>query len=147
MLTPRVRVRDDDHCNDRILGNPVILDENFNGPWGPMGDNPPPGWDIISISSKAWDYNDWHRWSWWAFGGYSARVYYTPDEDQDEELISPEIDISGYSTVEINWEMYHYDYYAQASLEVDYRLDGGAELLPWSTGSTMKTGAQATNTL
>jgi hypothetical protein len=133
---PRVRVRDDDHCNDRILGEPIVLDEDFNGRWGPMGDNPPPGWTIESHSTKAWDYNDWHRYYWYAFGGYSARVYYTPDEDQDEELISPNVDVSSYSTVTVTFDMYRYDYYNQADFDVDYRLDSGSWTNAKSYGGT-----------
>jgi hypothetical protein len=136
-VQPRVRVKDDDHCNDRILGTPVILDENFDSGWGPYGDNPPAGWTIESYASKAWDYNDWHRYYFSGLGMYTARVYYTPDEDQDEELISPEIDVSGSSTVNFAWDQYYYNYYGTGQADVDYRLDGGSwvNIESWTTST------------
>ncbi len=132
-MQPRVRVRDDDHCRDQILGIPMVLDENFDGSWGPYGDNPPPGWTIEDHALQPWDYNDWHRYSYSTSypsgtGTYAARVYYSPVENQDEWLITPSIDVSGYSSVTLGYTFYYYDY---SSTTVDYgyvdvSFDGGA---------------------
>jgi hypothetical protein len=127
-VTPSVRVRDDDHCHDVILGDPIEYLEDFNGPWGTYGNNPPPGWTIKDIT---WDNNDWHRYYYSSLGSYNARVYYYPYELMDEELISEEIDITGYSTVNINWDQRFYGSTSyDHQIEIDYRLDGG----PWING-------------
>jgi hypothetical protein len=139
---PRVRVRDDDHCNDRILGSPLLYDMNFDSGWGIYGDNPPPGWTIEDKAPPpptVWDYNDWHRYYFSSgypggTGSYAARVYYYPIEDQDEELITPSIDVSGYSSVTLEYDFYYND---RTTARTDYgyvdvRFDGGA----WSNVKT-----------
>jgi hypothetical protein len=133
---PTVRVRDDDHCIDRVLGEPFYYDENFNRGWGVYGDNPPTDWTILDLGAPppaAWDYNDWHRYMFYSSypggtGTYAARVYYYPEEDQDEELITPSIDVSGYSTVDVNYATYYNDM-TTSTMDygyVDVRFDGGS---------------------
>jgi hypothetical protein len=137
---PRVRVRDDDHCNDRILGDPLFLDQDFNR-WGPYGDNPPTGWTIedYGVAPTVWDYNDWHRYYFSSgypggTGTYAARVYYFPLESQDEELITPSLDVSSYSSVSLSYRHYYND---RTTARTDYgyvdvRFDGGS----WSNVQT-----------
>jgi hypothetical protein len=138
---PEVRVKDDDHCVDRILGKPLLYDQNFNTGWGIYGNNPPPDWKIIDdgFLPKTWDYNDWHRYYYstgypGGDGTYAARVYYYPIENQDEELITPSIDVAGYSSVTLKFVHYYNDM-TTARMDygdVDVAFDGGS----WTTKKT-----------
>jgi hypothetical protein len=116
--------------------NPVIYDQNFDTGWGIYGDNPPTDWIIEDHATPPpvnWDYNDWHRYFFYSSypGGtntYAARVYYYPEEDQDEELITPSIDISGYSSVTLEYATYYNDM-TTTTMDygyVDVRFDGGS---------------------
>jgi hypothetical protein len=132
---PKVYVRDDDHCNDVMIGNVLEYFQNFNSGWGMYGNNPPSGWTIIDngFMPQVWDYNDWHRYTYSGYrptggSGAYARVWYYPIEDQDEELISPDVDISGVNPVTLEWDNYFWhlsDDYGY----VDVSFDGGSS---WS---------------
>ncbi|MBE3123139.1 MAG: choice-of-anchor J domain-containing protein [Thermoplasmata archaeon] len=85
------------------------IDNFFLGTlWGPMGDIPPAGWTILDYGSipGTWNNNDWHRYA--AFGGYVARVYYSPVEQQDEWLITPTIDCTALAQVTLSFNHYFY---------------------------------------
>ena len=86
---------DDSTYIERIQKTSYLF-ENFNGDWGPNGDNPPSGWTILDYGDEAiptWNGNDWNRYSYWS--GYVARVNYTPVEHSDEWLITPAVDLTG----------------------------------------------------
>ncbi|RKX22619.1 MAG: hypothetical protein DRP45_11215, partial [Candidatus Zixiibacteriota bacterium] len=70
---------------------------------------------------------------------YLARVYYSPIENQDEWLITPELDLSGYTTLTLQFWHYYYDYYYDDTDTgfVDVSTDGGSS---W-TNLTYFTGA------
>ncbi len=91
----------------------TLLDENFEGAWGPYGDNPPSGWTIEDHGSVpgTWDENDWYKYDKGGSYGYVARVYYSPVEDQDEWLITPSFDLNdGYTGVTLEYDHYFYEY-------------------------------------
>lgn len=93
-----------------------LLSENFEGTWGPYGNNPPVGWTIEDHGSSpgTWNENDWYKFA--KGGAYVnvARVYYFPVENQDEWLISPAFDISSELTsVNLEFDHYFYEYSAE----------------------------------
>jgi hypothetical protein len=104
-----------------------ILNENFDGVWGPNGDVPPAGWAITTNETipVTWDNNNWHKYS---YGGSQlnvARVYYSPVRYQNESLISPSLDCSALSSVTLKFWHYFY-YYSTASYGwVEGSTDGG----------------------
>ena len=74
----------------------TILWEDFEGTWGPYGDNPPAGWTIIDNGTESppvWNQNDWYNYDNGGTQGHVARVYYSPIENQDEWLITPTLNI------------------------------------------------------
>ncbi|MBU1941090.1 MAG: choice-of-anchor J domain-containing protein, partial [Candidatus Thermoplasmatota archaeon] len=94
---------------------PGGVSEDFNGAWGPYGDNPPTGWTIIDLGSQSppvWDTNDWHKYYYSTFGSDCARVYYTPSpyEQMDEWLITPTVDCSSMTEVSLLFRQYFYFY-------------------------------------
>ncbi|MCP4663731.1 MAG: hypothetical protein GY856_50750 [bacterium] len=102
--------------------------EDFEGAWGPMGDNPPTGWTIIDNGDGAdgWNNNDWHNYD--NSGDQVARAYWSPVENQDEDLITPVMDLSAMPTVTLEY-WYNYQDYSTDSTDwgyVDLSLDGGS---------------------
>jgi len=108
----------------------VALYEDFEGSWGPYGDNPPAGWTILDYgdeSPPAWNNNDWNLYT-YSGQGNIARVYWSPVENQDEWLISPTIDCTGMNNVYL--EFWHYfNWYSAGSDEHGYvegSIDNGS---------------------
>ncbi len=105
-------------------GTFTLVNENFEGTWGPTGSTPPTGWSIIDNGSqnpKVWDNNDWHKYS--KGGTYLnvARVNYTPVENSDEWLITPAFDLpAGATTANLEFDHYYNDYNATDTAYVDY---------------------------
>ncbi|HPR65213.1 MAG TPA: proprotein convertase P-domain-containing protein [Thermoanaerobaculia bacterium] len=95
--------------------------EDFEGSWGPQGDNPPAGWTIEDHGSLAdgWNNNDWYNYAKGGSYGQVARVYYYPLENQNEWLISPAFDIPG-TVTSVNLEYDHYFYVYSAPGEDGY---------------------------
>ena len=88
------------------IGTPLVT-EDFET-WGPYGDVPPAGWTILDFGDDPtpdWDGNDWYRYSYQ--GSYTARVYYSPVENQDEWLISPTINCSGITGTALSFDSYY----------------------------------------
>jgi len=109
----------------------ILIDENFNEDWGPYGDNPPPGWQIIDEGNenpKVWNENDWHRYL-YSTGNYTARVYWSPIEQQREYLISPSFDLSS----SLSCSLYFWFNYQDYSVD---QTDTGYVLLSLDGGST-----------
>jgi hypothetical protein len=111
-----VTIQEDDGVNPVN----VVFSEDFEGTWGPYGDNPPAGWTIIdngdyTYPPEAWDNNDWHKYVQW--GDTTARVYYysaTGSEVMNEWLISPAMDFSptsttSYDQILLKFKHYYYD--------------------------------------
>jgi hypothetical protein len=95
-------------------GSTILFTEDFDG----AGSFPNP-----------WDNNDWHNYYYSTWGSNIARVYYSPVENQDEELISPSIDVSAYagSSVDLEYKTYYNDYTGTTDAGyVDVSFDGGA---------------------
>ena len=83
----------------------IPFTEDFDGAWGPYGDNPPACWTIIDNgdeSPPAWNDNDWHRYSAktqaltqrWAEYEKLAQRYRTKDAVKqaiEDGVISPEV--------------------------------------------------------
>lgn len=78
----------------------ALVSEDFEGSWGPMGDNPPTGWTILDTNYPSpWDENDWFQYNDYDFGNI-ARMNVYPTETQNEWLISPSMDMSaGYDQI------------------------------------------------
>ncbi len=76
-----------------IADGSQLMNQDFEGSWGPYGNNPPADWGIQHFLVKKWDNNDWHQSN--AVGwGNMARVFFSPIEQQNEWLQSPPIDLS-----------------------------------------------------
>ena len=57
----------------------ILLIEDFDGDWGPYGDNPPPDWTIINeVEPDPPNGNDWSRFNYTTWGVTVARVNHTP---------------------------------------------------------------------
>ncbi|MEW5764230.1 MAG: IPT/TIG domain-containing protein [Acidobacteriota bacterium] len=107
----------------------TLVDEDFNGAWGTYGSNPPPGWTILDGGDEAtptWNANDWHKYYRADGYGYAARVYWSPLEHQDEELITPPFDIpstAGAVNLEFDHFFNHWDTASYETCTVRYRSD------------------------
>ncbi len=92
----------------------TLLNENFEGTWGPYGDVPPAGWTILDYGDeavKAWNLNDWHKFAKGGIYGNVARVYYTPLENQNEWLMTPTFNIPATATsVDLEFDHYFREY-------------------------------------
>jgi len=80
---------DESVCVTKILG------EDFNGSWGPWGNNPPSGWTISDYGSqdpKVWDTNDWYLHPNGTYGN-SALIMFEPTEQSNDWLVSPVFEI------------------------------------------------------
>lgn len=90
-----------------------ILFENFNGDWGPYGNNPPRDWTILDYGSEnpqVWNENDWYKFQNGSYG-YSAKVSYYPPENQLEYLISSSFNIpSTLTSVTLDYDHYFAPY-------------------------------------
>ncbi|HPR62775.1 MAG TPA: proprotein convertase P-domain-containing protein [Thermoanaerobaculia bacterium] len=110
-----------------IPGGFSLLSENFEGVWGPYGNNPPAGWTIEDHGSQTpavWDNNDWHNYAKGGAYGAVARVYYSPTETQNEYLITPAFDIPwDATTVSLQFDHYYQDWDTQDFGYVDYSSD------------------------
>ncbi|MCD4750824.1 MAG: S8 family serine peptidase [Thermoanaerobaculales bacterium] len=110
-----------------IVGNFTLLSEDFDGSWGPDGDNPPNGWAILDFGNEdpaTWNANDWYRYDKGDQWGYVARVYYSPIEDQDEHLITPSFSVPGAATgVDLIYDHYFHAYSTDDSGAVDINSD------------------------
>ncbi|HPR64470.1 MAG TPA: proprotein convertase P-domain-containing protein [Thermoanaerobaculia bacterium] len=104
-----------------LFGGGSLLNEDFEGSWGPAGDNPPAGWTIEDHGSipGTWNNNDWYNYAKGGSYGAVVRVYYSPVEDQDEWLISPAFDIPAAAT-SVDLEYDHYFYVFSAPGEDGY---------------------------
>ena len=74
----------------------TLLYEDFNGSWGPFGDNPPAGWTIINeYGPDPPNENDWSRWDYSTWPDTVARAYENQnDETANEWFISPTLSFS-----------------------------------------------------
>jgi len=92
----------------------TLLDENFEGTWGPYGNVPPTGWTITDGGDeavKSWNTNDWYKYAKGGAYGNVARVYYQPVENQDEMLDSPTFTIpAGAVTANLEFDHFFYEY-------------------------------------
>jgi hypothetical protein len=97
-----------------VGGGPfTLLDENFEGTWGPTGSTPPTGWTIEDYGSVpgTWNNNDWHKYSHGGTYLNVARVYYSPVENQDDWLITPAFNLpAGATTAALEFDHYFYVY-------------------------------------
>ena len=105
-----IAVQEDDGINPVN----VVFSEDFEGTWGPYGDNPPTGWTIIDNGdydySVSWDNNDWHKYYYSTWTDTVARIYYLPAERQNEWLISPAMDLStGADQILLKFKHYYND--------------------------------------
>jgi len=74
----------------------TLLYEDFNGPWGPFGNNPPAGWAIINeIQPDPPNANDWSRWYYSTWPDTVALAYDNYNsQTANEWLISPTLSFS-----------------------------------------------------
>ncbi|MBD3285705.1 T9SS type A sorting domain-containing protein [candidate division WOR-3 bacterium] len=114
-----------------LSAQPVtIFEENFGGTWDVY--SPPSGWTILedggppSGPQTDWDNGDWGYY-------YSSNgvpiMYWCCDDysrNQTDEFISPNIDCSGYSQVEIQFEHYYSYWGGGYDARVMGSDDGGA---------------------
>jgi len=74
----------------------TLLYEDFNGPWGPFGNNPPAGWTIINeVVPDPPNANDWSRWYYSTWPDTVALAYDNYNsQTANEWLISPTLSFS-----------------------------------------------------
>ncbi|UCE65243.1 MAG: choice-of-anchor J domain-containing protein [Candidatus Zixiibacteriota bacterium] len=74
----------------------TLLYEDFNGVWGPYGNNPPAGWTIINeVSPDPPNNNDWNRWLYSTWPDTVASAYDNAnDQTANEWLITPTLSFS-----------------------------------------------------
>lgn len=130
-----------DYCpytnGDETVCVTPILGENFDESWGTYGNNPPPGWTILDFGDedpKAWNTNDWYRFLNGTYG-YSARIHYSPVENQSDELRSPTFDIpSTMTSASLDFDHYFHVYLAGNATGKVWLYDGS-----WHTLATYTT--------
>lgn len=73
------------------ISNDTLLYEDFNGVWGPFGNQPPAGWHIINeVIPDPPNDNDWGRWYYSTWPDMVARAYDNfNNETANEWLITP----------------------------------------------------------
>jgi hypothetical protein len=87
----------------------LVLGQNFDGSWGPYGNNPPSGWSILDVHVARWDDNDWHQTNAPGWGNI-AHVFWSPIEHQSEFLKSPIIDLTADSiTITLSLKQWYDD--------------------------------------
>jgi hypothetical protein len=84
------------YLDEPFVGGDVtdtLLYEDFNGVWGPYGNQPPQGWDIINeVIPDGPNNNDWGRWYYSTWPETVARAYDNEnDETANEWLITPQL--------------------------------------------------------
>ncbi|MEO0097960.1 MAG: S8 family serine peptidase [candidate division WOR-3 bacterium] len=87
---------------------PPFYAEDFDGDWGPYGDNPPFGWRIGAGGSESppvWNTNDWHKGR--KNGRWGAMISDEILEVNNDTLISPVINCATANSV---WLSYFNDY-------------------------------------
>ena len=74
----------------------TLLYEDFNGVWGPFGNNPPAGWSIINeLIPDPPNTNDWSRWYYSTWPDTVARAYENENsQTANEWFISPTLSFS-----------------------------------------------------
>jgi hypothetical protein len=81
------------YIDEPFIGGDVtdtLLYEDFNGSWGPYGNNPPSGWYIINVVIDPPNDNDWGRWYYSTWPETVARAYDNQNnQTADEWLITP----------------------------------------------------------
>jgi hypothetical protein len=105
----------------------TILWEDFEGSWGPYGDDPPAGWTIIDNGDEAtptWNTNDWYNYA-YSGQGQVARVYYSPSENQEEWLITPTLNVPT-ATCSLKFWHYYWDCSSGDSAYVLGSINDGA---------------------
>ncbi len=103
----------------------VLLSENFDGAWGPYGNNPPPGWTIIANGGDGvWNYNDWSRYYYSA--SYRAWIYWYPYDTGEDILMSPVINCGTYYNVKLNCWTYASYYGGGYDWKIWGSTDGGS---------------------
>ncbi|MEE8417258.1 MAG: choice-of-anchor J domain-containing protein, partial [candidate division Zixibacteria bacterium] len=88
----------------------TLLFENFDGDWGPFGDNPPTDWTIINeVEPDPPNDNDWSRYNYSTWGVTVARVNHTPSENQNEWLITPSLSFSETALCTLSFYVNYWD--------------------------------------
>ncbi|MBP7702462.1 MAG: T9SS type A sorting domain-containing protein [Candidatus Hydrothermae bacterium] len=85
----------------------------FDEDWSNSTNPPFDGWRIVDGGSETppvVNNNDWHRFSSTSPARTVARIYYSPEEDSDDWLISPRLTISDYGTYTLNFWHYYNDF-------------------------------------
>ncbi len=103
----------------------LLPTEDFEGDWS--SESPPPGWQIIDNGDESppvWNNNDWHKYDTYGAQGNVARVYYSPTENQDEELITPSLDCTGVTNITLQFWHYYNAYFSGDAI-VEVSTDGG----------------------
>jgi hypothetical protein len=122
------------------------VSEDFNGAWGTYGDNPPAGWTILDFGSESppvWNNNDWYKYYYSTFGSDCARTYYSPYETRNEWLITPTIDCSAMTEVELMFRQYFYYYSGAAGYgAIEGSIDNGTT---WTVMVVNQSATQSTN--
>lgn len=103
----------------------TVLNETFNGTWGPNADNPPAGWTINYDGTMG--ASDWHRLDNWSTTSSPCAYYnYNPSETGVDELISPVFDCSNAEEVYVAATHYYSHYSGAYTAQWVGSIDGGA---------------------
>ena len=112
----------------------TIIDESFEGgimpptDWTVINTNPTRNWDIVDIVT----YPDFVH-----SGNYAGWVNYDTPNPSDEWLTTPEIDLSGYTTVSLSFWAESDTQYPTATMELHIISSGGVDDMPPTTICTL----------
>jgi len=96
--------------------NDTLLYEDFNGSWGPFGDNPPAGWTITNEASDPLNNNDWSRWEYSTWPDTVALAYDNMnDQTADEWLITPTLSYSPNAICSLSFYNSYWDHSSDPS--------------------------------
>jgi len=128
---------DENVCVTKIIG------EDFEGSWGPYGNNPPQGWTISDFGNenpKVWNTNDWFKYYWGGSYGNVAEITYNPLEQSNDWLLSPTFNIPSSLDVDVvTLEFDHQFRYWNNNDEFGYVLFKSDQYPSWITLATYST--------
>jgi len=95
-----------------VVGNvgDTLLYEDFNGAWGPFGNNPPAGWTIINeVEPNPADENDWMRYDYSSWSSTVAQIKHLPSEYQNDWLITPALSFNAAALCTLSFHVNYWD--------------------------------------
>jgi hypothetical protein len=99
----------------------TIWTDNMDSPTGWTASNPPTGWHIYYTTPV--DANDWNSYYWGGSNNYIAWIYWSPDENAADSMISPTINCGAY----VNCSLSVWAYFSHFSGAYTAKLIGSTD--------------------